>query len=185
MMRIVAGVLGGRRLHAPKGAAIRPTADRVREAIFSILGPAVAGAEVLDLFAGTGAMGLEALSRGASRAVFVDQSVHAVRLIRSNVEVCQVADRVRVIHGSVNQAIRRLAGHGETFDLIFIDPPYGRDSIQKTLLSLDEVTRSGTVVVAEHGSRDPLPVQIQEWSQTEARRYGDTSIAFYVRESAR
>jgi 16S rRNA (guanine966-N2)-methyltransferase len=181
-MRIIAGAFGGRRLHTPKGTAIRPTADRVREAVFSIIGPAVAGAEVLDLFAGTGAMGLEALSRGASRAVFVDQSLHAVRLIRSNVALCKVAERVSVIHGPVNQAIRRLAGLGEAFDLIFSDPPYGKHAIQKILPTLGEVVRPGTLVVAEHGSREPLPAQVQEWSLTEKRQYGDTSISFYMRE---
>ena len=183
-MRIIAGVYGGRRLHAPKGAAIRPTSERVREAVFSIIGPAVAGADVLDLFAGTGAMGLEAVSRGASRAVFVDQTLHAVRLIHSNIELCKVADRVRVIHGSVNQAIRRLADQGEIFDLIFLDPPYGKSFIQKTLLSLGDLGRSGTVAVAEHCAKDPLPIQVQEWLQTEERKYGDTAVAFYVRERA-
>jgi 16S rRNA (guanine966-N2)-methyltransferase len=183
-MRIIAGLFGGRRLHAPKGAAIRPTSDRVREAVFSIIGPTVEGAEVLDLFAGTGAMGLEALSRGASRAVFVDQSLHAVRLIRSNIERCNASDRVRVIHESVEHAIRRLAGQGETFDLIFLDPPYSKSPIQKTLLGLGDLGRSGTVVVAEHYSKTPLPIQVEEWLQTEERKYGDTAVAFYVRECA-
>jgi 16S rRNA (guanine966-N2)-methyltransferase len=183
-MRIVAGTLGGRRLHAPKDAEIRPTSDRVREAIFSIIGPTIVGAEVLDLFAGTGALGLEALSRGASRAVFVDQSLHAVRLIRSNIERCSVQDRVRVIQGSVNQAIRRLAGEGEVFDLIFMDPPYGQDAIRKTLLNLDHVARSGALVVAEHSVKDPLPLQLQDWLKNQERKYGDTAVSFYVRENA-
>ncbi len=180
-MRIIAGTFGGRRLFPPKGPAIRPTADRVREAIFSIIGPAVAGAEVLDLFAGTGAMGLEALSRGASRATFVDQSRHAVQLIRLNVELCGMVDRTSVIQGSVDQVIRRLAAQREAFDLIFIDPPYGRNTIQQTLPILGEVARPETIVVAEHGSRDLLPVQLQEWSQTGERHYGDTMVSFYMR----
>jgi len=184
-MRIIAGIFGGRRLHPPRGSAIRPTADRVREAVFSIIGPAVAGAEVLDLFAGTGAMGLEALSRGASRATFVDQSCHAVRLIRLNLELCRVSDQARVIHGSVNQVIRRLAGQQETFDLIFIDPPYGRDFIQQCLALLGQVVRPGTLVVAEHGSRKPLPLQVEEWSQTVERHYGDTTVSFYMSARAR
>lgn len=180
-MRIIAGTFGGRRLHPPKGTAIRPTADRVREAIFSIIGPAVAGAKVLDLFAGTGAMGLEALSRGASRTTFVDQSRHAVQLIRHNVELCRIADRVSVIQGSVNQVIPRLAAQQEAFDLIFIDPPYGRNTIQQTLRILGEVARPGTIVVAEHASRDLLPVQLHEWSRTVERHYGDTLVSFYIR----
>jgi len=180
-MRIIAGTFGGRRLHPPRGPAIRPTADRVREAIFSIIGPAVAGAEVLDLFAGTGAMGLEALSRGAARATFVDQSRHAVQLIRLNVELCRTSDRVSVIQGSASEVIRRLAAQREAFDLIFIDPPYGRNTIQQILRILGEVARPETMVVAEHGSRDLLPVQLQEWSQTEERHYGDTMVSFYIR----
>ncbi len=96
-MRIVAGSFGGRRLNVPKGLEIRPTSDRVREAIFNIIGQAVVGARVLDLFAGTGALGLEALSRGALRAVFIDKSPDAVRLIQSNIKRCGVQDRVTVI----------------------------------------------------------------------------------------
>ena len=183
-MRIVAGILGGRRLHAPKGMDIRPTSDRVREAIFSIIGPAVSGANVLDLFAGTGALGLEALSRGASQAVFVDQSSTAVQLIRANIELCNVQDRVRVIHGSVNHAIRRLTVQGAYFDLIFMDPPYGKGSVQKTVISLAGVARSGTFVVAEHYSKDLLPSRLQEWIRTQERKYGDTTVSFYMRELA-
>jgi len=185
-MRIVAGTFRGRRLHAPKGREIRPTSDRVREAIFSIIGPAVVAARVLDLFAGTGALGLEALSRGATEAVFVDQSVHAVRLIRSNIELCGVQDRVNVIHGLVNQALRRLAGRGEAFDLVFMDPPYGEGSVHKTLSNLGGLARSGALVVAEHGVRDllPLPGEHQEWSKIQERRYGDTAVSFFVRELA-
>lgn len=181
-MRIIAGLFGGRRLHAPKGAAIRPTSDRVREAIFSIIGPTVEGAEVLDLFAGTGAMALEALSRGASRAVLVDQSLPAVRLMRANIELCRVAERVRVIHEPVNHAIRSLARQGATFDLIFLDPPYGKNPIEQTLLRLGDLGRAGTLVVAEHHAKAALPVQVEQWLQTEERKYGDTAVAFYVRE---
>ena len=183
-MRIVAGILGGRRLHALKGRKIRPTSDRVREAIFSIIGPAVSGANVLDLFAGTGALGLEALSRGASQAVFVDQSLHAVRLIRTNIERCNVQERVRIIHGSVTQAINRLAGQEEAFDLVFMDPPYGKGSIVKTLLELGPVARSGTLVVAEYHVKDLVPYPLQEWSKTQERKYGDTAVSFYMKELA-
>jgi 16S rRNA (guanine966-N2)-methyltransferase len=185
-MRIVAGTFRGRRLHAPKGKEIRPTSDLVREAIFNIIGPAVMAARVLDLFAGTGALGLEALSRGASDAIFVDQSGHAIRLIRSNIELCGVQDRVSIIHGSVDQALRQLAGRGETFDLVFMDPPYGRGSVQKTLPELGRVARSGTLVIAEHGAKDlaPLPLEEQGWSSIQERKYGDTAVSFFVRELA-
>jgi 16S rRNA (guanine966-N2)-methyltransferase len=184
MMRIVAGTLGGRRLCAPKGAAIRPTSNRVREAIFSIIGTGVSGARVLDLFAGTGALGLEALSRGALHAVFVDQSRHAIRLIRANVELCKVQERVTLIHGSVAHAVRRLAGQGASFDLIFMDPPYGRHSISKTLLNVYQVARSGTLVIAEHHVKDLLPFPLEGWTKRQERRYGDTAVSFLVKELA-
>ncbi len=186
MMRIVAGTFGGRRLHAPKGREIRPTSDRVREAIFSILGPTVLAAGVLDLFAGTGALGLEALSRGASEVVFVDQSADAVRLIRANIGLIGVQERVRIIHGPVNQAIHRLAGEGKSFDLIFMDPPYGKGAVQNTFSRLGEVARSGTRVVVEHDVRDlvPLPSENQEWVKLQERKYGDTAVSFYVKELA-
>jgi len=115
----------------------------------------------------------------------VDQSRHAVQLIRLNLELCRVSDQARVIHGSVNQVIRRLAGQQETFDLIFIDPPYGRDFIQQSLALLGQVVRPGTLVVAEHGSRKPLPLQVEEWSQTVERHYGDTTVSFYMSARAR
>ena len=131
-MRIIAGAFRGRRLHAPKGNRIRPTIDRVREAIFNIIAAEVAGAKVLDLFAGTGAMGLEALSRGAQFCCFVDQGEEAVRLIRENVQLCGVQDRSRIIQGPAASAIRRLGSENELFDLIFMDPPYGKGYIEKT-----------------------------------------------------
>jgi 16S rRNA (guanine966-N2)-methyltransferase len=158
----------------------------VREAIFSILGPAVVGVRVLDLFAGTGALGLEALSRGASQVVFVDQSGHAAQLIRSNIELCGVQDRVRVVHAPVDQALRRLAARREMFDLVFMDPPYGEGSVSKTLAGLRDVVPNGAWVVAEHGVKDlsSLPVVEPEWSRLQERKYGDTGVSVFVREVA-
>jgi 16S rRNA (guanine966-N2)-methyltransferase len=182
MMRIVAGSFGGRRLNAPRGLEIRPTSDRVREAIFNIIGQAVVGARVLDLFAGTGALGLEALSRGALRVVFVDQSPDAVRLVQSNIKRCGVQDRVEVILASAAQAIRRLRFQGEDLDLVFLDPPYDQGLIQETLISLADLAHSGTLVVAEHHHKELLPSGLQEWVKTQERRYGDTAVSFYAKE---
>ncbi len=183
-MRIVAGSFGGRRLNVPKGLEIRPTSDRVREAIFNIIGQAVVGARVLDLFAGTGALGLEALSRGALRAVFIDKSPDAVRLIQSNIKRCGVQDRVTVIPTSAAHAIRRLRLQGEDFDLVFLDPPYDQGLVQENLLSLADLAHSGTLVVAEHHHKELLPSGLQEWVKTQARKYGDTAVSFYARELA-
>src|SRR3990170_4138560 len=122
MMRIIAGSLKGRRLAAVKGK-IRPTSDKVREAIFSILGPAVVEARVLDLFAGTGALGLEALSRGAETAVFVEEHPASLAVLRRNVESLGLSDRVEVLPLPVNAGLKKLAARRAAFDLTFLDPP--------------------------------------------------------------
>jgi len=185
-MRIVAGQFGGRRLRSPGDARIRPTIDRVREAVFSIIAPHVPGARVLDLFAGTGAFGLEALSRGASRAVFVDQSRDAVRIIEENISRCGVQDRARVILAPVRKALLRLAEEGGSFDLVFMDPPYGKGCLEASLPHLGEVTHSDSLVIGEHHAKDVLPTTPQEgWVKTEERRYGDTRISFFVRDVPR
>ncbi|MFZ2447634.1 MAG: 16S rRNA (guanine(966)-N(2))-methyltransferase RsmD [Syntrophobacteraceae bacterium] len=178
-MRIVAGAFRGRRLHAPKSDRIRPTSDRVREAVFSIIASEVPGAAVLDLFAGTGAMGLEALSRGAARCVFVDQGVEAVRLIRENIELCGARDSSEVVRDAVPSAIRRLAAKGGLFDLIFLDPPYGKGHVEKTLAILDAVCAPGAMAIAEHHVKDESPPELGMWTKQSERRYGDTLISIY------
>lgn len=183
-MRIVAGSFGGRKLHSVKGAPIRPTADRVREAIFSIIAAEVPGAEVLDLFAGTGALGLEALSRGASSAVFVDQTRQAVRIIAANARICGVEDRIRIIHGSVLQSVRRLAAEGCRFSLIFMDPPYGKGFIESTLGILHEVADDEALLVAEHHLKDHLPSTWETWVKTQVHRYGTTVVSIFLKESS-
>ncbi len=180
-MRIISGAFRGRRLHSPKGDKIRPTIDRVRESIFNIIAAKVPDSKVLDLFAGTGAMGLEALSRGARNCFFVDQSVQAVHLIRENVQMCAAQDRSRVIHGPVGSAIQRLNSENELFDIIFMDPPYGKGYIQKTLEIIDAVAGSDALVVAEQHIKDQSPRIPPIWQVDRERRYGDVLITFYSR----
>lgn len=179
-MRIVAGTFGGRVILSPADRSIRPTTDRVREAVFSIIAASVPGARVLDLFAGTGAMGLEALSRGASEAVFVDQSPAAVRLIRSNIERCGVRDRTRVLEVPVARALKRFAGAGGLFDLILLDPPYGKGLVPDTLKGLESVAAPGCLVVAEHEGREDTPERLGPWLRTQRRKYGDTGISLFT-----
>jgi 16S rRNA (guanine966-N2)-methyltransferase len=178
-MRIIAGDFRGRRLHAPKGYSIRPTIDRVRESVFNIIAAKVPGAKVLDLFAGTGAMGLEALSRGARFCLFVDKRAEAVRLIRDNVQLCAVQDRSRIIQGSANAVIRRLRLEGELFDLVFMDPPYGKGYIEKILQIIGGVVRDDTLVIGEQHVKDKLPLVPAMWQTDSERRYGDTLISVY------
>ena len=179
-MRIIAGEFKGRRLAAVKGR-IRPTSDRVREAIFNILGPAVVEATVLDLFAGTGALTLEALSRGAWEAVLVEDQGAALGVLRRNIVSLRLEDRVRVMPMPVEGALRKLAAQEEQFTLVFLDPPYGRGLALETLTTLQG---SGLLlpeakVVAEHSHRETLPEQVGRLKLSQCRRYGDTQVAFY------
>ena len=185
-MRIIAGEFKGRRLAAVKGH-IRPTSDKVREAIFSILGPAVAEARVLDLFAGTGALTIEALSRGARDAVLVEEHATALSVLRQNLETLGLNQRVRVLALPVSGALRKLDDQGKQFDLIFLDPPYGKGLALKTLAALEAsgLLRPDARIVAEHSHREILPKDVGRLVLTQARRYGDTEVAFYgVRENS-
>ncbi len=178
-MRIVAGEFRGRRLLAPKGRAVRPTTDRVREAVFSIIAARLPDARVLDLFAGTGALGLEALSRGASRAVFVDVSPDSIRLIQANIAACGATERTEVVRGSAPQVLRLLAGREDRFDLIFMDPPYGEGQVEAALPLVEAVAGEDALVVAEHHIKDVLPDRVGRWTRARERRYGDTMISLY------
>lgn len=182
-MRIVAGRLGGRRLVAPKDDATRPTSERVREALFSILASrsAVVGARVVDLYAGTGALGLEALSRGALRATFVESRPKALAALRDNVESLGVASSCRVVAKDVLRALPQL-GPGET-ELLFADPPYAdlddpktRDALAR--IALHALTPSG-LFVCEHGGKE-APV-LEGLALVDARWWGHTGAGLYER----
>jgi 16S rRNA (guanine966-N2)-methyltransferase len=161
-MRIIAGAWRGRALTAPPGTDTRPTADRVRQALFDMLMHApwagrsiVENASVLDVFAGTGALGLEALSRGAARAVFVERSRAALTALRANIEACRASGRCEVL------PIDALSlPFGQCADIVFLDPPYGQDLVPRSLLRLRSAgrIRAGSLIVAETGRDDPVPV---------------------------
>jgi 16S rRNA (guanine966-N2)-methyltransferase len=175
-MRVIAGTYGGRRIAAPPGSRTRPTSDRVREALFSILGARVDGARVLDLFAGSGALGIEALSRGAESAVFVDDAPAAVRAIRANLDALGAGAEIRRA-----DALRFLGAaprSGAQYDLVFLDPPYRLADTLADRLSeaLPAVLAPGAVAVAESDRRAPLALDLP---QLDERRYGDTLIRIY------
>ena len=175
-MRVVAGVYGGRRLVAPPGDATRPTSDRVREALFSVLGDAVGDARVLDLYAGSGALGIEALSRGATAAVFVDRAPAAIKAIRANLDALGIEASVHRMQARA--ALRAAAVRSEAYDLVLLDPPYRHAAGLGRELSeaLPAVLAPGALVVTESDRRDPLVLQIQ---LTDERRYGDTVIRIH------
>jgi 16S rRNA (guanine966-N2)-methyltransferase len=178
-VRVVAGRLGGRRLRAPRGRDTRPTSDRVREALFSILGP-LDGLRVLDLFAGSGALGIEALSRGAATATLVDRDARAVEVIRANLASLELGpEQARVVHGPARAAIRDASSRGDAYDLVLLDPPYrdapalGRELSQ----ALPAVLARDARVVAESDRRTPLELGLPVVGE---RRYGDTLIRIHT-----
>jgi 16S rRNA (guanine966-N2)-methyltransferase len=175
--RVIAGRYGGRRLQAPPGAATRPTSDRVREALFSILGDRVEGARVLDLFAGSGALGLEALSRGAERATFVERAPGALAALRAN--VAALGPGAEVVRADALRWLRTASAGARQYDLVFLDPPYRRAAALGAELSrlLPAVLAPGALVVSESDRRAPLELTIQA---TDERRYGDTLIRIHA-----
>lgn len=179
-MRVVAGKWGGRTIRAPRGLSVRPTTDRVREAVFATLGENVKGSVVLDLFAGTGAMAIEALSRGAAGAVLVESSPAALGALRANLASLEAEGAV-CLPLDYREAVRRLSAKGRTFDLVFLDPPYGKGLVGRSagLLSRAGILAPGAVVVAERASRDPAEALPAGWLARAERRYGDTRISFF------
>jgi len=175
-VRVVAGTYRGRRLVAPPGDATRPTSDRVREALFSVLGASVEGARVLDLFAGSGALGIEALSRGAAATVFVDRAPEAIKAIRANLAALGIEADVR--RSEARAAVRAALARGEAYDLVFLDPPYRRAAELGRELSeaLPAVLAPGARVVSESDRREPLELAL---AMTDERRYGDTLIRIH------
>jgi 16S rRNA (guanine966-N2)-methyltransferase len=183
-MRVIAGRFGGRRLKAPRGRArTRPTSDRVREALFSMLGD-IRGSVGLDLFAGTGALGIEALSRGAERVVFVERDRAASQALRANLAALGLAApgaELRV--GDALAALRAARGAGETYDLVFLDPPYGQARELESELSalLPALLAPGARVVVESDRRIPVELPMEVSQQ---RRYGDTTITIHRTEDS-
>lgn len=182
-MRVVAGRLGGRRLQAPRGAqTTRPTSDKVREATFAMLGE-LEGARVLDLFAGTGALGIEALSRGASSALFVERDRRALQALKANLAGLGLAPpQAQVRAGDTLVALRAAREGGETYDLVFVDPPYGQARELEGPLSdtLPAALGPCARVVVESDRRAPLRLGLQPLRE---RRYGDTLIAIYSNQA--
>ena len=174
-MRVTGGRLGGRRLVAPP-TGVRPTADRVREALFARLLD-LDGVCALDLYAGTGALGIEALSRGAAHVVFVERSHASVNALRRNLRTLELDECTRVVRGEVSGALRRLAGEGLCFDLVLADPPYEDTAIADALglLVSGHLLAPDAVVVVERSRRHPLP-SIAGLVSRESRRYGDTEL---------
>jgi 16S rRNA (guanine966-N2)-methyltransferase len=176
-VRIVGGTLGGRVLRAPPGHSTRPTSEKVREAIFNIL-PDVADARVLDIFAGSGALGLEALSRGAAHATFVDFDKTALRVLRGNLADLGLEARAQVIAQEAVAAVRRAPETPWRF--VFVDPPYASDLATRAVLALPRASFTADAwIVIEHDRRHAPPDVLGDLLRKDHRRYGDTLVSFY------
>lgn len=181
-MRIVAGSAKGRVLAAPKSDdVIRPTADRVRETIFNVLGQRCDGLTVLDLFAGTGALGLEAVSRGAIKAVLVDRGREALELCRQNTATLKFGDRVELLNSSAIEAIAALGKKKQVFELVFSDPPYALTAGVPVLEALEQaaVVSEGGVAVIEHGREEELPERVGRFERIDERDFGTAIVTMF------
>lgn len=183
-MRVIGGAAKGRRLSTLQTMALRPTPDRVREALFNIVGSRIEEAAVLDLFAGSGAIGLEALSRGAREVVWVEQHEAACRLIEKNLRTCGLHAQASVRRADVRQALPALKAAGKRFDLIFLDPPYQSSLVEETLRQLGDgaLLNADGQVVAEHFFKRELREQYGHLRRTRVARFGNVALSFYRAE---
>ena len=179
-MRIITGKYRGRKLKTPENYDIRPTSDKVKEAVFNILMNDIYGSVCCDLFAGTGNLGIEALSRGAEKVYLADSSRAAIRLIRTNLQKCGAEEDAVVLMGDYRRSLNRIR---DKIDIFFLDPPY-RDGLYQDCLErigdLDLLAPDG-IILAEHDSRNPLPDRAGEFVKTQDRKYGKTTVSIYRR----
>lgn len=181
-MRIIAGTFKGRRLAAPRGSAIRPTSDKLRETLFNVLAPRLRGARVLDGFAGTGANGLEALSRGAALVTFIERDRDALALIEENLRRCGVATGYGIMRGAFEQVLRALSPDVR-FDLIVLDPPYADAGQEAAVATASTRLEAGGLLVLEHARRLAAPERAGDLVRARVVNSGDSALAFYDRDS--
>ena len=177
-MRVITGTARGRRLITLDGNDVRPTTDRVKEAIFSVIQFDIEGRRVLDLFAGSGQMGIEALSRGAAEAVFVDSSPDSIAVVRENLRACGLNAAAAVVRGDAMSYLAPRAGRHE-FDFAFLDPPYGRGILQLVLPAAASVMKPGGAIICESPADEELPETAGEFSVERQYRYGRIKVTFY------
>lgn len=180
-MRITGGTLKGRKLSPFKGDSIRPTADAVKEAIFNILQNSLCNKNVLDIFAGTGAFGIDALSHGALNLVMIENAPYSLKIIKKNIELCSIKEKVTLINQSVKKGISILKATGWQFDIIFMDPPYNKGLVAKTLSLIDSsgLLNKGGVVVVEHSYREKAPDDRLYFRFSMQKKYKEKYISFY------
>ncbi|QQE76069.1 16S rRNA (guanine(966)-N(2))-methyltransferase RsmD [Brevibacillus composti] len=180
-MRVIAGEHRGRRLTAVPGKGTRPTTDKIKESIFNMIGPYFSGGWVLDLYAGTGGLGIEALSRGMDKAVFVEKDLKAFSVVKQNVAACRLEDRAELYRNDAGRALKLLAKRGVVFDLVFLDPPYAHQRIAEEMMEMQalRLLAEDAWIVAEHDSGFRLPERVGACEQDRVSTYGETTITIY------
>lgn len=180
-MRVIAGEYRGRKLEAIEGMDIRPTADKIKGSIFNMLGNAVIECSFLDLFGGTGGVGIEALSRGARNVVFIDAGIKSIKVLKDNLKHLNIKENVEVYHTDYETAIKKLNKFNKQFDIIFIDPPYRNGMAQNALVNIDRnpiLAQSGIIIV-EHDSKEEMPQKVGSLIKYRVKQYSNTSLSFY------
>ena len=179
-LRIIGGRLKGKKLYSVSGVKTRPTAGRVRESIFNILSSLLSDAVVLDLFAGTGAFGFEALSRGAQSAVFADIDKDSISVLRRNIKNISVESQTKVILWDITKNLNCLRSFQPAFNLVFMDPPYRKDMIEPTLINLhsSQCIEPGACIVVEHSHQEPIIENQLPFDLVDQRQYGKTLVSF-------
>jgi 16S rRNA (guanine966-N2)-methyltransferase len=179
-LRIIAGEFKGRKLRSIRGTKTRPTADRIREAIFNILAFQIQGATVLDLYAGTGAFGIEALSRGAKSAIFVDVDSNSISVLRENIEIFSLENLTKIFRWDPTRNLNCLGPLRSAFNLIFMDPPYNKNMIETTLFNLhcSQSMQNGALIVVEHSFMEPVSMGQLPFEVSDQRGYGKTLVSF-------
>ena len=183
-MRVISGKLRGLKLNTPKNDDVRPTTDRVKESLFNIINSYIMESDVLDLFAGTGSLGIECLSRGANKCVFVDLSKDSLQVVKSNIKKARLEEDSIVINLGYKEAITKLSLQNNKFDLIFMDPPYYKDMFVDALSKIQEssILKEDGIIVVEHDSKEELPEKINMLEKMKIKKYGNTTITLYQME---
>lgn len=182
MIRVIGGLYRGRRLKYSKNSEIRPTSQLVKESLFNIIGEKIVGAKFLDGFCGTGAVGIEAMSRGATFVVFIDNNETAIKLVKENINICEIKDGYEIIHNDFNRGVIQLAKKNIVFDIVFIDPPYELLNFADPLKVVwkRKILKKEGIAVVQHSAR--INYSPKYFELFKRRIYGDTTLSFFIQK---
>ena len=183
-MRVISGKVRGLKLNTPKNQDVRPTTDRVKENLFNMINSYIMDSNILDLFAGTGSLGIECLSRGAKNCVFIDISKESIAIVKSNIKKARVENESLVLNLDFKDAVSRLQSQKNKFDVIFMDPPYYKEMFVDALEKIDNANLLDEegIIVVEHDTKDILPDKVNRLEKTKDKKYGNTTLTFYKME---